>query len=325
VEPSAAKLDRAGSAEWPYALREFITATGTKTPAAAAQTVANSLLARYFTKYADRTDVVSVTKLCALLGIEIVGRLPRISSKSPSYNQLFEHGAHLAKLNFLSGRPVIEVMGSRAPIAGISAAHELGHYLIHLRDGQLNDQTLRSGSTPEEEALSEYIGRMLLMPKPQFDPYLKPPPNYAVECLSVASRAHVIMHAAAARMMDPDHPIRALRGIIFWKLHPQEPESLSVAKRLTPTWHHCDEAFIPIRKCHARRGSLVANLAESNEDCQGASEEDVRVGSFSGRFRVDAYAWGSLNNGTRCVLSAFVELQGTSDASRDRAKIPDQV
>jgi hypothetical protein len=307
AEPTAAKLDRL-AADWPFALREFLVATKAETPVAAAQTAANSLLGRYYSQYGDSTRVVSVTKLCQLLGIEIVGKLPRLSPRSPVYKLLTEDAAHSAKLNFASGRPVIEVMDSRAPIARISAAHELGHYLIHLRDGRLNDQTLRSKSSPEEEALSEYIGRLLLMPTSQFDPYSEPSPNYSIQCLSLASRAHVVANASAARLMDPDHRVTPVKGIIFWKLRAQEPESLSVAQRMTPTWHHCGDAFIPIGKCHAKGDSLIATLAASNQRCEGVSEEDVHVGSFSGRFRVDAYAWGSLRDRTRCVLSVFCQI-----------------
>jgi hypothetical protein len=308
IELNAFKLARSRAARWPFPLREFMEFTAVDTPAAAAQKAVTNLLANYFTKYPEATDLISVTRLCDLVGIEIRGRLPRISTKQARQSDLLESNTHSAKLTFDNGRPVIEVMDSRAPLARVSAGHELGHYLIHLRNGYISLDTLRASSSPEEEALSEYIGRLLLMPCPHFNMYLRPSANYSIECLSTASRAHVIMLSSAARMMDPDHLQSPIKGIILWKLHPNKPSDLPVAERLTPFWHQCADAFVPIRKCHAKQGSLVASLAALGEDRSSVSEEDVQVGSLVGRFRVDAYSWGSLRAGTRCVLSVFVKV-----------------
>jgi IrrE N-terminal-like domain len=272
----------------------------------AAQTAADRLLKRYFSNNALDNDSISVASLCDLLGIEIRGKLPRIPRRGVR-SHLTQLSTHTAKLSFESNRPVIEVMDSIAPRARVSAAHELGHYLIHLRDGELDYSTLCAGSTPEEEVLSEYIGRLLLMPLNQFQTHFKQANGYSLACLTAASKAVVSMHASAARIGDPDRPqTNRMRGTIFWRLHPTKTQSLSIEERLTPNWHLCPGAFIPIRKCQARKGSIIATLASSDEDVQGVAEEDVEIGTLRGRFQVDAFAWGSLRRGTRCVLSIFI-------------------
>ncbi|MGA9063436.1 MAG: hypothetical protein WB341_17465, partial [Terracidiphilus sp.] len=35
--------------------------------------------------------------------------------------------------------------------------------------------------------------------------------------------------------------------------------------------------------------------------------EDVNIGTFAGRYRIDAFAWGSLEKGSRVVLTVFRE------------------
>jgi len=75
-------------------------------------------------------------------------------------------------------------------------------------------------------------------------------------------------------------------------------------QRLTPHWH-LSNAFIPIGKCSARSGSLVADLAEKDIPTQGSRFEEVSIGGLVGKSIVDAFAWGTLSSGTRLVLSIF--------------------
>jgi len=80
-------------------------------------------------------------------------------------------------------------------------------------------------------------------------------------------------------------------------------DHVGIERRLTPQWFECPGAFIPVGKCCARAGSLVAHLAaEADNVVAGNRVEDVQIGTLVGRFRVDAFAWGSLRTGTRLVL-----------------------
>lgn len=307
TEPGIHTLAQQGAGSWPFALRQFVYSTGTETPVRAAQAAADRLLTRYLSEYGKGSDLIGVARLCDLLGIEIKGKLPRTRSTGrETWSQLIGPVTHTAKLSFESNRPVIEVMDAVAARARVSAAHELGHYLIHLRDKGLDYETLRSGSTPEEEVLSEYIGRLLLMPLTQFLMHFTRTDSYSLACLTAASKANVSVHASAARMVDPDYPRGEVRGTILWRTNPKKTVTAPIEERLTPHWHLCPGAFIPIRRCQARKGSLIAGLANANEDARSVVEEDVKIGTLTGRFRVDVFAWGSLRNGSRCVLSVFI-------------------
>jgi hypothetical protein len=55
-------------------------------------------------------------------------------------------------------------------------------------------------------------------------------------------------------------------------------------------------------------GSLVAELAGAVAPLGGSMSEAVSIGSFVGTFRIDGFAWGSIDDGTRLVLSVFREL-----------------
>jgi len=133
--------------------------------------------------------------------------------------------------------------------------------------------------------------------------------NLAFSCMESASHAGVTLHAAAARIGDPDSPFAGeIRGLILWRMNPQVSANESMAARLTPHWHMCRGAFIPVRRCHAGRSSLVAELGALAEETGVASRvERVEIGSFKGDYRVDAVAWGSTRRGTRTVLSVFVD------------------
>lgn len=187
----------------------------------------------------------------------------------------------------------------------IAVCHEIGHFLIHSRGEEIDLFTSRLASSPEEEALSEYASRLLLMPAPYVDRH--PAGNLIVDCMTLARSADVTLHAAAARLGDPDSPLAGLvRGVILWRTK-KPGDKPELPRRLTPQWHLCRESFVPVGRCHAGRTSLVAALAASDEaQAVGSCIEQVEIGALKGEFRVDAVAWGSMERGTRLVLSAFV-------------------
>jgi hypothetical protein len=126
-----------------------------------------------------------------------------------------------------------------------------------------------------------------------------------MEC---AREADITLHAASARLGDPDSPlVGTVDGIILWRLNPRVSPDEALSKRLMPKWHLCPSAFIPINRCHASRRSLISELASLGDGMVAGSRlEDVSIGSLKGSYRVDAVAWGTVARGTRLVLSAFI-------------------
>jgi hypothetical protein len=51
----------------------------------------------------------------------------------------------------------------------------------------------------------------------------------------------------------------------------------------------------------------VAQVAAAQASVAKSELEDVNIGSFVGQFRNDAFAWGSVEDGTRLVLTIFRE------------------
>jgi hypothetical protein len=118
----------------------------------------------------------------------------------------------------------------------------------------------------------------------------------------------VTLHSAVTRFGDPDVTSPRVLGAILWRMNPEVSTIEPIHARLTPQWHLCPGAFIPVRRCKARMGSLVADLAGTGNAAVGESRlEDVAIGTFTGCFRADAFAWGSVIDGTRIVLSLFIE------------------
>ena len=169
--------------------------------------------------------------------------------------------------------------------------------------------TLRLGSSPAEEALAEYAARMLLIPSGCYETTAEA--NLAEFAIAQASRWRVTIHCFVERLGDPDVASTSIAGAILWRMRPDVAASEPLHARLTPQWHLCRDAFIPIRKCKARPGSLVAHLAAVEASAAMSGREDVNIGSFAGHFRVDAFAWGSVDDGTRLILSIFRDASGS--------------
>jgi len=140
------------------------------------------------------------------------------------------------------------------------------------------------------EAIAEYGARLLLMP---FREGGSPGQshNMAVWCVRRAQSTRVTVHTAVARLGDPDNPNRNVRGAMLWRVRPSLGPDLH--ELLTPYWHLCGETFIPIGRCKARKGSVIADVAQELGRAAASSNEDVRIGNLEGHFRVDAFSWGS--------------------------------
>lgn len=293
------------SVELPLAVRRFQAFVGAPNPVAAIARATANVLASYPGFAAPDRGRISAAALCAVCGLELEGQPTQRRRAGPV---LSGESGHTGALHLDPEQSRIQLPDGIDMLRGrVSVGHEIGHYLIHRRGSTIDVVTSRLPSTPEEEALSEYAGRLLLMPD-SFST-IATTSNLALSCLESARHADVTLHAAAARIGDPDSPFAGeIRGLILWRMNPQVSANESMAARLTPHWHLCRGAFIPVRKCHAGRTSLVGELGALAEESGIASRvERVEIGSLKGQYRVDAVAWGSTRRGTRTVLSAFVD------------------
>jgi hypothetical protein len=143
------------------------------------------------------------------------------------------------------------------------------------------------------------------MPALLWDEVLKSHNNFAEIVLTAASATAVTVHAAVTRLGDPDVKASGVRGAILWRLNRNADSNGPISQRITPYWHLCPDAFVPIGKCKARLGSLAAQLAGASKPVSGSQIEDVKIGSFAGTFLVDGHAWGSVDDGTRLVLTIY--------------------
>jgi hypothetical protein len=190
--------------------------------------------------------------------------------------------------------------------ARVAVGHELGHFLIHRRGDTLDVETLRLPASQEEEALSEYAARLLLLP------FRRPndgddAANLAAQSFRVARKADVTIYSSAARLGDPDSPWRdGVRAVILWGMQSDARHCASTAERFIPQWHLSPSSLIPVKRRQAGRRSLVAELGSVGEGIvSGARTEAVSMGPLKGDFRVDAIAWGSARQGTRLALAVF--------------------
>jgi len=287
----------------PLPIRRFTHRMMVSHPTLAMKCATDQALEKYEgTERNQLTSPISITKLCELFNIELVGTRPSSNRAWYSIENYKPRNGHTGKLFFEAEKAFIKVADSVSyDTARISAAHEIGHLLIHRKGTKYDEATLRLPSTPAEEALAEYGARLLLLPVCQ--PFKST--NLAEYALMHGSKARVTLHASVSRLTDPDVVDVDIKGAILWRLNAQVEKLRPLSARLTPQWHLCPRQFVPVRKCKARQGSLVADLAESNRLVSDTRVEDVSIGSFIGRFRIDACAWGSVDEGTRLVLSVF--------------------
>lgn len=290
----------------PLAVRRFVREFETNSPSEAMKLATDALLSAYQSS-ADKLAVpVVVERLCQLCGATLSGARPKPRTVTAySVDTWQPRSGHTGKLYLEGSRAEIRIPEELDyQTARVSVAHEIGHLLIHRRGTSYDAATMRLGSSDEEEALAEYAARLLLMPSSFWSPVLDET-NLAEYAITQASLMRVTVHSAVMRFGDPDVVSPRVQGAILWRINPNIPPSESIHARLTPHWHLCPSAFVPIRRCKARAGSLIAELAAVEAASVGCKVEDVRIGSFAGRFRVDAFSWGSVQDGTRLVLSVF--------------------
>src|SRR6266478_414649 len=255
-------IARQSMEDWPPTLQRFVHEFGAMNPVDAAQIAAKTVMDRYAAAYPynDR-DAISVRYLCKLLDIDLRGNVPKMlpSRSNPRFGSYGESDDRpAAALLVFNRRATIDVAAPNPLRARISVAHEIGHFLIHSRGQEIDNSMMHSEVTTEEEILSEYIGRLLLLPTELFHFQFTRQRSMAVACITAARDAAVSFNIATSRISDPDQALPSLKGAIFWRLVPGSPTHLPVEKRLAPFWHLCPNAFVPIRKCHARHDSVIA-------------------------------------------------------------------
>lgn len=312
LEPLLANLDRqeCEGGELPLTLRRFRESMGVISTITAMQVAVAGVLGRYGELVSRPAARISASTLCRACGVALDGKLPRKVKNGPvysAYRNVTRETLHSGAIHLDPRLPKIRLPPDLDyATARVAVGHELGHFLIHRRGDTLDVETVRLPTSDEEEALSEYAARLLLLPlngsHGDYDAT-----NLAALSLRMAQSADVTMYSSAARLGDPDSPWRdVVQAVILWRLHPDSLASTPTAERLTPQWHLSPSAFIPVKRCHAGRQSLVAELGSAGEGTlSGSRTEDVSIGSFKGNYRVDAVAWGSIRRGTRLVLSVF--------------------
>jgi hypothetical protein len=292
----------------PLALRRFQECWESRCSAGAIQRATEAVLAAYRQLFPGASPVIRVSRLCDIIGIRLTGLRPgRIKPSFAVAESSSRHLGHSGSVRFSrQGMPSIEIPeGVDGYRARVAAAHEIGHVLLHRRGDNYDPVTTRLPTSAQEEAIAEYAARLLLLPSKNVEVE-----NLAECAVRWASNAEVTVHAATSRLGDPDQASPRLRGAVLWRLNPRVPGSSSLAERLTPAWHLCPGAFIPIGRCRARVDSVVAELANATAPGSEIRCEDVRIGSLVGSFRIHAFAWGSESAGTRLVLSVFQQLEG---------------
>ena len=298
----------ANAMDLPLAIRRLIAETCADSPQEAIERATARSLQNYY-KIATSASRISVGILCRSLGVQLQG-VPTRATMRRSLEASPGDGpapSHSGLLDFSAPQPIISIpTGLDYLKARDSVGHELGHVLIHKRTYGYDQATIRLGSSPVEEALAEYAARLLLMPKTLADSStFQLTGNLAARCVELAHDAEVTIHAAMARVGDPDMPKIGIRGAILWRtLHPTGDSS---AASLAPYWHLCGDTFVPLKRGGVRQNSLVARLFLESEGGRitDSAREDVRIGRLCGSFRVDGMAWGSRKYNSRVVLSVF--------------------
>ena len=312
LEPELARLQRreAEGHEVPLSLRRFRAHLRTATTIEAMYAATSDLLAMYRLGGGDHSRV-SAKRLSQLCQLALEGEPGRSRAAGAVYaSQRLGDGwrGHTGALR-MDSRPftILLPRGLDWLRARIAVAHEIGHYLIHRRGDNVDEFTSRLPTSEYEEALAELAARLLLLPN-AYRTLATTTTNFAVACIDAARAADVTLHASAARLGDPDIDCSGqIRAVVLWRMKPEASPDEALHLRFTPQWHICTDAFIPVKRCHASRASLVAELASQRErQASGSRMERVKIGTLRGSYRVDALSWGSVSRGTRLVLSIFV-------------------
>lgn len=311
LEPMLTNLDRRERQgdDLPLALRRFRESMGVTSTISAMQLAVAGVLRGYAKLVPRPAAHMSAIALCRVCGVTLDGQLPRKVTQRPVYSAYPNVTTAAVRRGLIYQDPRHPRIHLSPDLdyatARIAVGHELGHFLIHRRGGTLDVETLRLPASQEEEALSEYAARLLLLPfrrSKEGDDAA----NLAVQSFRAAREADVTMYASVARLGDPDSPWRdGVRAVILWGMQPDARCCISAAERFVPQWHLSPSTLIPMKRCHGRQ-SLVAELGSIGEGTvSGARTEAVSIGALKGDFRVDAVAWGSARRGTRLALAVF--------------------
>lgn len=257
---------------------------------------------------------VSASKLCDGAGVSLKGKRPR-GPQRPYYAV----GTPRSKPKGVDGIVLLRKGTSSIRIpnvrdrnrARVTVAHELMHIIMRQRDGVLDPSVASAPRTDEEDAVAEYGARVLLMPS-TLGFTASAACNAAENWVRLSGARQVTVYCAAARAGDPDVGNSRMVGAILWRLDGKVHEPSLVAESLTPQWFlGFPGSYVPVANCHARHGSVVANVAAGVGNLSadaGRDTEDVQIGTVSGQFEVEAFAWGALEMGTRLVFSLFSQL-----------------
>lgn len=291
----------------PLTIRRFLEFYGGDHPIAALQRAVLDLMQRYTATHRSSMPV-RVEHLCEMLGIKLAGKPPSCSSRSsPSYAPYAprSRAGHTGMLRIENSGPVVVIPDDvDRETAKLSVAHEIGHFLIHWRADRLDEATLRLRAHPIEEALAEYAARLLLLPR-ELWLGITASTNLAEFAVATSGLAGVTVNSAVSRLGDPDLLDIDVCGAIFWRMSRDRQAGLPVSEQMSPHWFRCPGAFVPVNRSKARPGSLAADLAAHEGTVLGSRTEEVRIGTFIGTFVVNAYAWGSIEEGRRVVLTVF--------------------
>ena len=290
----------------PLAISRFVEECGADRPSSAMKMITDSLMFRYSEGRHLLIEPVSLKRLCDILNVELIKNA--YPERRFSNNGFEGRTGHTGRVSFSGSRATIKIpKGVDSRTERVSIAHELGHLLIHSRADGYDKATLRLPSSTAEESLAEYCARLLLIPSSLF---ASPPANSNIAQYVYNQRylMNVTLHSSMMRLGDPDVTPCGARGAILWQLNPAVSKNEAMSARLTPRWHLCPGSFVPIGKCKARNGSVVAEVASVGSEIGESKVEDVRIGTFVGTFQIDTYAWNSIKDGTRLVLSIFREV-----------------
>jgi hypothetical protein len=303
--------DELNRVQLPLPIRRFMEFYGGTRPIDTLQRAVRDLMLRYRIGFPSAVPV-RVEHLCEILGIRLAGKPPACTSRShPSYavDATRSRVGHTGMLRIEKSGPVVVIPDDvDRETAKVSVAHEIGHFLLHWRGHQLDEATIRMPADPIEEALAEYAARLLLLPQEIWSG-ITPITNLAEYAITQCGLAGVTINSSVSRLGDPDLSGVDVRGAIFWRMQGDWQRHLPVNEQISPHWFRCPGAFIPVNRSKARPGSLVADLAGYEGTAFASRVEQVRIGTLTGTYIVDGYAWGSLEEGRRVVLTVFRPLR----------------
>ena len=187
----------------PYVLKRFADSRGMASATAAAQLATKQVL-ESVSQNGSTMVPVDIDAICKLLVVRLEG-IASSARPAPGYSARprAPRVGHTGSIRFEGARPVVTIPDHiDYATARLSVAHEIGHLLVHSRDGKPDQATLRLPSEADEEAIAEYVGRMLLLPPSMWQNY-RPSLNLAEYAVAQSSLARVTVGAPTRTVMSP--------------------------------------------------------------------------------------------------------------------------